>query len=392
MVARDLTCLQGGSALLFEASHRLGILGKVARMPIEFGLWRIDGAQERIVSSPMASEARLEDMLAADISILDLDVMVIGRQFVTDFGGRLDLLAINSAGELHLFELKRDKTPRDIVAQTLDYASWVADLSYDRVQDIFAAFKPGTGLGKSFADRFQAPLPDPINTQQHLYIVASELDASTERIVTFLNTRYAVPLNAIFFRYLVDDGREYIARTWLIDPRIAEAQQVRTGTNSRRPPWNGEDFYVSVGEGPHRNWDDFVKYGFVSGGGGRWYSRTLGQLKPGNRAFACIPGRGYVGVGEVVGLAVPISEFFVAVDGRDIPLLDLPLKAPSPGEFASDPELSEYVVPIRWLVTRPRENAIWKAGMFANQNTACGLRDPFTLEQLRESFPVMADT
>lgn len=28
-------------------------------MPVEFGLWRIDGAKQRIVASPMASEARL---------------------------------------------------------------------------------------------------------------------------------------------------------------------------------------------------------------------------------------------------------------------------------------------------------------------------------------------
>src|SRR3954470_21680336 len=130
-------------------------------MPIEFGLWRIDGPQQRVVSSPMASEARLEDMLAAEIRILDLDVMVIGRQYITDFGGRIDLLAIDAVGDLHLFELKRDKTPRDIVAQTLDYASWVADLSYERVVSVFEAFKArfGTypadaGLGEAFAARY----------------------------------------------------------------------------------------------------------------------------------------------------------------------------------------------------------------------------------------------
>jgi hypothetical protein len=55
----------------------------------------------------MASEARLEEMLAADISILDLDVMVIGRQYITDFGGRIDLLGIDSTGDLHRDEIDR---------------------------------------------------------------------------------------------------------------------------------------------------------------------------------------------------------------------------------------------------------------------------------------------
>jgi hypothetical protein len=321
--------------------------------------------------------------------------MVIGRQYITDFGGRIDLLGIDSTGDLHLFELKRDKTPRDIVAQTLDYASWVADLSYERITAIFDAYTPGVGLGEAFATRFKDSLPDPINTQQHLYIVASELDSSTERIVTFLNKRYAVPLNAIFFRYLVDDEREYLARTWLIDPRDVEAQQVRSGTNSRRPPWNGEDFYFSAGESMHRNWDDMVKYGFVSGGGGRWYSRTLDLLKPGNRVFACIPGtkaRGYVGVAEVIEPAVPVADFKVEVNGSWEPVLTQPLAAPMMGEFADDPEKSEYLVRVKWLEARPRDKAVWTAGMFANQNTVCALRDPFTLEQLRKAFPSAASS
>ncbi len=56
-------------------------------------------------------------------------------------------------------------------------------------------------------------------------------------------------------------------------------------------------------------------------------------------------------------------------------------------EFVGDPEKSEHVVRVKWLDTRPRTNAVWTTGMFANQNTVCALRDPFTLEQLRKAFP-----
>ena len=40
----------------------------------------------------------------------------------------IDLLAIDADGNLHVLELKRDKTPRDVVAQVLDYGSWVTTL------------------------------------------------------------------------------------------------------------------------------------------------------------------------------------------------------------------------------------------------------------------------
>jgi hypothetical protein len=41
------------------------------------------------------------------------------------FGGRIDLLAIAPDGALVLIELNRNRTPREVVAQSLDYAGWV---------------------------------------------------------------------------------------------------------------------------------------------------------------------------------------------------------------------------------------------------------------------------
>jgi hypothetical protein len=46
----------------------------------------------------------------------------------------------------------------------------------------------------------------------------------------------------------------------------------------------------------------------------------------------------------------------------------------------------EYVVPVRWTAVRPREQAVWETGMFANQNSACKLRNRFTLEELVRQF------
>jgi hypothetical protein len=161
---------------------------------------------------------------------------------------------------------------------------------------------------------------------------------------------------------------------------------VRHLTLSPRDEWNGKDYYVSVGEGEHRSWEDFRRYGFVSAGGGRWYSRTLKSLEPGHRVFACIPGTGYVGVGVVKETAVPVREFRVNVDGQDRPLLEAPLAAPRMNEYADDPEKSEYVVGVEWLKTLPRNQAVWEKDMFANQNSACRLTHTFTREVLLDRF------
>lgn len=68
-------------------------------------------------------------MIVCEPRRLSSEWMLIGRQEITSFGGRIDLLAIAPDGSLVLIELKRDRTPRDIVAQALDYAAWVDQLN-----------------------------------------------------------------------------------------------------------------------------------------------------------------------------------------------------------------------------------------------------------------------
>lgn len=357
-------------------------------MPVEFDIWRIDDGQvTRVAPARLDVEARLDAILAQDTGVLGLDLLVIGCQVITAFGKRIDVLGVNAQGHVCVIENKRDRTPREVVAQILDYASWVTTLTYDDLTHIYSEYQPAQPFDQAFADRFGAQLPDTVNEQHHLYIVASELDASTERIVTYLSTQYGVPINAIFFRYYSDPPHEYLARTWLIEQTESE-ELARTALVARRSKdtWNGHDFYVSLGEGVHRAWQDCRMYGFISGGQGRWYSHTLDSLFVDARVFVCIPRKGYMGVGIVKQTARPVRDVMVEHNGVSVPLLDAPLQAPSMDENADDPELSEYVVCVEWLKTLAIDDAIWEKGMFANQNTVCRMSSKFTLERLIDRF------
>ena len=150
-------------------------------------------------------------------------------------------------------------------------------------------------------------------------------------------------------------------------------------------------FYVCCGEGRYRTWGDWVRYGFVSGGQGRWYSRTLELLFPGAMVFAYIPKNGYVGVGTVTEPARPVVEFTVSVDGRSVPILGAPeLEAPDMGLNAGDPERCEYLARVSWERVCAREDAAIWPGAFANQNTVCRLRHEETLEHLAQAFGLPA--
>lgn len=100
-----------------------------------------------------------------------------------------------------------------------------------------------------------------------------------------------------------------------------------------------------------------------------------------------IPQTGYVGVGIVTESAQPVKEFTVDVDGKQTPILELPLRADMTRDV-DDPEKCEYLVRVRWLETVDPSEAYWQTGMFANQNTACRLTNRFTLERLYQRFNV----
>jgi hypothetical protein len=55
---------------------------------------------------------------------------------------------------------------------------------------------------------------------------------------------------------------------------------------------------------------------------------------------------------------------------------------------SGDKDRAEYVVPVKWLRTVPLEKAFRKKGFFANQNSACKLRDSFTLDELAKHFSI----
>lgn len=355
-------------------------------MPIETAIWRLDGGLRQVTMSPLDQENRLEDALITDIGILGLNLLLIGRQVPTAFGKRIDVLAIDSEGNLVVAELKRDRTPRDVVAQVLDYASWVCQLSYEQVAALYAEKNSGKQLEAAFEDVFGTQPPEDINQHHELLVLCSELDPSTERIITYLAENYGVPINAVFFRHYKDDDREYLTRSWLIAPDEAEEKKSKAAAQRTSEPWNGRDYYVSLGENEHRSWDDCRKYGFISAGGGKWYTQTLANLKPGNRVFVNIPGTGYVGVGLVKEPVVPARDFIVLVDGKTTPLLSAPLKAPMMDEFADDPDRTEQVVRVEWLRAVPREEAYWEKGLFAKQHSACRLRNRFTIEKVTEHF------
>ncbi len=145
---------------------------------------------------------------------------------------------------------------------------------------------------------------------------------------------------------------------------------------------------------PSRNgadctWDEARKFGFISAGGGIWYTQTLKLLKPGDRIWVRIPRAGYVGVGRVIDTVQDGEAFTVQHEGSERCILDVLSNGAALRAKANDPDRAERFVRIQWLDTLPADRAFDELGMFGNQNTVCkptteGWRG--TVERLKTVF------
>jgi hypothetical protein len=194
-------------------------------------VWAVDESDslKEMDQSKLDYENRIETWISNNVSVLvpdDSGLLVIGRQVKTSFGGLIDLLCMNGDGDLVIVELKRDKTPREITAQALDYASWVQDLSAQEVEEIAADYLKGKPLEEVFEATFRdrgKDFPEVINGQHSIKIVASRIDDSTERIIRYLSGK-GIAINFVRFHLFKSaDGREHLVRTFVVPPGQAEA-------------------------------------------------------------------------------------------------------------------------------------------------------------------------
>lgn len=354
-------------------------------MPIRTQIWTVGGQPSQLHECILPSERLLEDMIVSTPRLLSEEWMLIGRQESTGLGGRIDLLAIAPDASLVLIELKRDRTPRDVVAQALDYASWVEKLAAEDIAAIYKRYCQDADLAVAFHAYFGVPLDEETLNQSHqIIIVASGLDASTERIVAYLSER-DIAINVLCFQVFQLGAQQLISRSWLLDPVETQANASNTRSDGPSEPWNGE-FYCSFGHSPARSWLDAQAFGFICGGGGTWYSNSLKMLAPGDRVWVNIPQQGYVGVGRVTGRATAAADFTIPYNGVDTPVLQAAKCGTYHAEYSNDPALCEYFVPVEWLQTVPIEQAIKEVGLFGNQNTVCRPTTPkwrWTIERLK---------
>jgi hypothetical protein len=197
-------------------------------MATDIKTWEIVEGQLRPVESSLAEHDRtenydLEAWIASNPSILRPGLKIIGRQVMTR-SGPLDLLAIDRAGDLYVIELKRDRLPREALAQAIDYASDIRSWPVERVSEVCTTYTK-----QSLEDLFNEAFPDTdlenitINESQRILLVGFALDPSLERMIEWLSEQYGVGINAVVLKYVrTSGGTELLTKTAILSEETEE--------------------------------------------------------------------------------------------------------------------------------------------------------------------------
>ncbi|MFZ1291428.1 MAG: hypothetical protein WAR79_15140 [Melioribacteraceae bacterium] len=182
----------------------------------ETKLWKVEMQKLiEIKRDKLELEQMLHEWIQEDISIIDEDLIFIGSKVVTDHNKEIDILAIDSYGDLVIIELKRDKTPRDVVAQALDYAAFCATLDENDINQILQKNKRSETIDELFDQNNFSYEDVEINSNQKILIVGTSIDASTERIVRYLSSK-AININVTTFSYYKYNSSAYLTRNVLL--------------------------------------------------------------------------------------------------------------------------------------------------------------------------------
>ena len=160
-------------------------------------------------------EAVLENWLESnsDNILEDGKLLIIGRQVTTNLGSIIDLLGIDREGNTVVIELKRDRTPRDTLAQALEYASFVEELDTAQLEEILQRYVSDEALNLASYHRnyFELASDEAVsfNKEQRIVLVGQRITGEIRQTASFLR-RKGMRVTCLEFSYFQANGDKHL--------------------------------------------------------------------------------------------------------------------------------------------------------------------------------------
>ena len=204
----------------------------------------------------------------------DENVLIIGRQVPTNLGSIIDLLGTDREGNVVVIELKRDRTPRETIAQILEYASFVESLSYSQLERIFRDYcgEENPGLIDYHRNYFQLEEDEAVafNRNQKLIIVGQVITKEIKQTSAFLRKK-GIEAFCLEFKYFeTGAGERIISTDFVVGGDLLLTKKVSSGA---LPRIDKPEFVESLDKFGRTFFEDLLVFAETNGLSIHWGTR-----------------------------------------------------------------------------------------------------------------------
>jgi len=190
-------------------------------------------------------EAVLEEWLEANPDgIVDGErLLLIGRQVTTNLRGFVDLMGIDRDGDVVVVELKRGRTPRDTLAQALEYASFAERLDGVQLEAVLRKYLSDESVALAEYHRDYFGLDGDVvsfNKDQRIVIVGQQITPEIRQTARYLSGRGQQVTCVEFTFFETEKGQK------LLSHQVIVGQEARkpAGVMSASLPVVSEDAFL----------------------------------------------------------------------------------------------------------------------------------------------------
>ncbi|MBW2740781.1 MAG: hypothetical protein JRE64_18485 [Deltaproteobacteria bacterium] len=116
-----------------------------------------------------------------------------------------------------IIELKKGRTPREVITQLLEYAAWANDLSDEKIHDIATNYIKSINTEKDietlFFETFETDEIPSLNQRLRLFVAAEEISPSVAKVCRFLRQVHGVDVNCIQFNIFQTESGEVLVNS-----------------------------------------------------------------------------------------------------------------------------------------------------------------------------------
>ena len=196
------------------------------------------------------AETDLEQWLEANPGgiLEDGTLLIIGRQVPADLNKSIDLLGVDREGNVVVIELKRGRTPRDVVAQALEYAAFAARLDMDELEGIYRDSREYSqdplemDLASRHREYFNQAEAVAFNRDQRIVIVGQQVTPEIRQTALFLGDK-GIQVTCVEFTFFQAAGGGRLLSQEIV---VGREHKKPRGTTKRQSPFSSEGEFMDA--------------------------------------------------------------------------------------------------------------------------------------------------